>query len=110
GFPVSIDALDPSSHDRSGIGPLPAHASFFHACIDDDSNGAFDQATAHWISLLLPLLVIAQPVFLRLQIPDGILQSRRHFSSHGAQAVQMRKSLFTFSEPSQRKERLLLLF
>ena len=62
------------------------------------------------IPLRLPLLVIAQLVFLRLQISDGILQKGRHISRRGAPALQMRQCLFPLPFPEQREEYLILLF
>jgi hypothetical protein len=53
--------------------------------------------------LLRPSLIIAHPIAVGLQIPDGLLQRRRNLPSGGAQAVSMPPRLFTFALPEQRK-------
>ena len=60
---------------------------FFMRMLITTTTACSRHSTAHWIATSLPLLVVAHPILLGLEIADGLLQGGRHFTSGGAQAV-----------------------
>jgi hypothetical protein len=50
------------------------HATLFHPHVDHHGDGPLHQPTANRIALILPFLVVADPIALGLQLLDGVLQ------------------------------------
>jgi hypothetical protein len=46
----------------------------FHPHVDHHGHGPLHQPTANRIALILPVLVVADPIALGLQLLDGVLQ------------------------------------
>ena len=85
--PIGIDLLGAQGHGRRRIGALRAQAAFFHAHIDDQSESVFERAEALGLTLLLPVLVIAQSVLLGLRIADRVLPGWWHFPARWRRRV-----------------------
>lgn len=54
--PLPIEKSRPQRHYSRRIGAQPTHPLLFHATVDHDGHGSFNNATANRIALLFPLL------------------------------------------------------
>ena len=72
--PLLIEKSGPHSDHCRGVAAEPTHASLFHATVDHDCHGPFNDAAANGIALQLPLFIRSDPIVLRAEIGDGFLQ------------------------------------
>ncbi len=100
--PVVVEHIGAQGDDGGRIGPTPAHPSLFHATIDDQGHGPLDQAAAHGIALVFPVLIRANPGALVFQVPDRLSQRFERLSRQaGGQSLQPLHGLLDLAQPQR---------